>query len=223
MLAQHGAEHVTHALRTIRESRGNERALTDPIIRAVSAVMLGYPAWAATGLMWVECFDQVPLVELYAKVRPLKYAVKGSAWCFLAGMIAERLYPIFTAQKIAPPKRVNLPKRPVAGARRIVEKGLELLPHKGPHNTSPVPRDVCDRVGVEKYQAGFHISAARIYGDRLELIERLKPEALRVLISPTFPAKIRAQVERRLADGEKFSGRQLKRMAGITARRRQRK
>ena len=222
MIAVHGAEHVTLVLRTIRESRGNERALTDPIINAVSAVALAFPAWPATGLRWIEAFDQVPLVELYAKARPLKYATRCAGWSFLAGMIVERLYPIFAEQKIAPPKRVNLPKRPVAGARRIVENGLELLPHKGPHNTSPIPRDVCDRLGISVSQAGFHIRAARLYGARPELVERLRPGALRVLIGPSFPAAIRAEVEKRLADGEKFSGRQLQRMAGITTRHRQR-
>jgi hypothetical protein len=38
-------------------------ALVEPIIGAVSSVMIFNPEWANRGLAWIEAFDNVPLMR----------------------------------------------------------------------------------------------------------------------------------------------------------------
>jgi hypothetical protein len=50
LLDRHGAQHVTLLIRTIIESEGNAAALVEPVISAVSSVMIFHPEWPGRGL-----------------------------------------------------------------------------------------------------------------------------------------------------------------------------
>jgi len=92
MLRKHGQGHVIFVLRTIVETGRNCSALVEPILWAVSDVVLAKPGWAAKGLAWLEAFDSIDLVELwgYAKVggTPAPRAT-------IAALIIDRLRPVF--------------------------------------------------------------------------------------------------------------------------------
>lgn len=69
ILERHGEEHVTMLLRTIMESENNRMALVEPIIWAVSDVMLANPKWPARGLEWLEAFDAIDLCDVWARSK----------------------------------------------------------------------------------------------------------------------------------------------------------
>jgi hypothetical protein len=64
-----GRGHVTLLIRTILESEGNQDALIEPIVSAVSLCM--EPKWTKKGLAWIEAFDQIPLRAILQTMRGL--------------------------------------------------------------------------------------------------------------------------------------------------------
>lgn len=91
MLAEYGQEHTVLVLRTIIESEGNAKALTAPIMRAVSALARAYPTWTATGLRWIEAFDTIPLLARCDAVKQLNRSAAAPGWSYLAGMLTVEL------------------------------------------------------------------------------------------------------------------------------------
>jgi hypothetical protein len=172
--------------------------------------MLAYPAWPETGLRWIEAFDDIDLMHLHKLVRPLK--PKEPARSTIAGMLVERLHPVFCPPKIKPPKKVYEPKKPPNGARIAIEQGLFLLQHKGPHANSPISRIGYAEFGLAAGECGQVINAARLYGDRQDLVARLSREALFRLSAPIVPAGVRQAIEGRLAAGERLGGPEIERM-----------
>lgn len=69
MLRRYGSGHVILLLRTLMESACNRMALVEPIIRAVSNVMLARPDWPARGLKWLEAFDEIDLCHLWEQSK----------------------------------------------------------------------------------------------------------------------------------------------------------
>lgn len=69
ILEKRGEGHVILLLRTLMESAGNRMALVEPIIRAVSNVMLARPDWPNKGLEWLEAFDTIDLCDLWEKSK----------------------------------------------------------------------------------------------------------------------------------------------------------
>jgi hypothetical protein len=207
ILDQYGERHLTLLLRTVVETEGNARALIDPVLCAISAVMLAYPAWPETGLRWLEAFDGIDLLELHNIARPLKPAEPARST--IAGMLVARLYPIFILPKVKPPKKVYVPKRPPDGARRAIEQGLFLLDHKGPHANSPISQVGCDKFGLSAAECAQVINAARIYGERPDLVARLSRDALFTLSAPSTSASTRLEIERRLQAGERVTAKEM--------------
>jgi hypothetical protein len=208
ILDQHGEQHLILVLRTILESESNSKALIDPVICAVSTVMLKYPAWPETGLRWIEAFDDINLLHLHNIVRPLK--PDEPARSALAGIIVEKLWPIFTVLKVKPPKKVKVS---TDAAKRALEKGLALLAQKGPHANSQIPRELCEQLGIEPQKANYYMMAARRYGDRQQLVARLPRNALFALSMPSLPTEVRKVVEQRLAAGEKVMAKEIRALA----------
>jgi hypothetical protein len=68
---RHGEQHATLLVRTIIESEGNEQALVEPVISAVSSVMVWHPDWTNRGLAWIEAFDSLPLLQIVETMRGL--------------------------------------------------------------------------------------------------------------------------------------------------------
>lgn len=69
ILARHGDGHLILLLRTLMESENNRMALVEPVIWALSDVMLANPRWPARGLEWLEAFDAIDLCELWARSK----------------------------------------------------------------------------------------------------------------------------------------------------------
>jgi hypothetical protein len=210
LLEQQGEQHLPLLVRTIVESEGNACALIDPVLCAISAVMLAYPAWPETGLRWIEAFDDIDLMKMHDIVRPLKPAEPARST--IAGMLVQRLHPIFCPPKVKPPKKVYEPKKPPNGARIAIEQGLFLLQHKGPHANSPISQIAYEKFKLSASECCQVINAARLYGKRQELVARLSREALFRLSAPMMPANVRQAIERRLSAGERMGGPEIERM-----------
>jgi len=69
ILDRHGEEHVTLLLRTVMESENNRMALVEPILWAISDVMLANPLWPAKGLEWLDAFDVIDLCDIWLKAK----------------------------------------------------------------------------------------------------------------------------------------------------------
>jgi hypothetical protein len=69
ILEKHGEEHVTLLLRTIMESENNRMALVEPVIWAMSDVMLANPRWPDKGMKWLEAFDTIDLCDVWARAK----------------------------------------------------------------------------------------------------------------------------------------------------------
>lgn len=69
ILRKHGEGHLILLLRTIMESENNRMALVEPVIWAVSDVMLANPRWPARGLEWLAAFDEIDLCGLWVSAK----------------------------------------------------------------------------------------------------------------------------------------------------------
>lgn len=72
-----GNEHLILLLRTIVESDGNQTALVEPVIWAVSDIIRGHPEWTDRGLEWLEAFDTIDLCHLLAVARATELRYRG--------------------------------------------------------------------------------------------------------------------------------------------------
>jgi hypothetical protein len=110
-------QHLTLLIRTIVESKGNARGLIDPVLCAISAVMLAYPAWLETGLRWIEAFDEIYLMKMHDIVRPLKPAEPARST--IAGMLVQRLTHYSARRRSSRPRKsTNQKSQPMAPASR---------------------------------------------------------------------------------------------------------
>lgn len=97
ILRTHGDEHCVITLRSIVESAGNEGALTEKVIRAMSAVILAKPEWAGTGLRWIEVLDNLDLMAMSDRAKPFYQGAD-----VLAGMITEAVRKEFEPPNAKP-------------------------------------------------------------------------------------------------------------------------
>ena len=87
LLSDWGESHLREVLLSIVESAGNERALTAPVIQAVSDILLAHPAWF--GSDWLNALDAIDLSALYESVKANRKAVQPRA--AIAAVLFERL------------------------------------------------------------------------------------------------------------------------------------
>jgi hypothetical protein len=158
---------------------------------------------------WLETFDGIDLLQMHNIARPLKPGEPARS--VVAGMLVARLYAVFTAANVKPPKKVFVPKRPPDGARKAIELGLFLLEHKGPHAKCPISRLGHEKFGLSASERAQVMNAARFYGDRPELVAKLSRNALFTL--PSLPASARLEIERRLETGERVTAGEIVRQA----------
>jgi hypothetical protein len=76
-LSDWGESHLCEVLLSIVESAGNERALTAPVIPAVSDLLLAHPAWFGSDLL--EALDKIDLSALHESVKVNRKAVQPRA------------------------------------------------------------------------------------------------------------------------------------------------
>jgi hypothetical protein len=107
VLAERGAGNLVFTLRTITESDGNGRALTAPMIWAVSDVIVAHPAWADRGSEWLEAFDGIDLESLERKARQHRSAVpkRAAIAAWLCAALSEIFRPSTNDQPAARRKR----------------------------------------------------------------------------------------------------------------------
>jgi hypothetical protein len=99
-LDRHGAEHVTLLIRTIIESEGNANALIEPVISAVSKLMVFEREWPNRGLAWIEAFDEIPLMALLQTMRDLDLFQPTSLGHYLFMVLRNRLAKVFEPAKL---------------------------------------------------------------------------------------------------------------------------
>ena len=110
ILAEHGEQHVILLVRTIIESEGNANALVEPVIGAVSSLMIFHPEWANRGLAWIEAFDDVPLMALLQTMVDLDLFEPGTIGHYYFLVLRNRLRKVFeppTVPKVKPPRKAN--------------------------------------------------------------------------------------------------------------------
>lgn len=66
---RYGDGHLILLLRTIMESENNRMALVEPVVWALSDVMLANPRWPDRGMDWLEAFDSIDLCEVWADAK----------------------------------------------------------------------------------------------------------------------------------------------------------
>ena len=78
---------LLEVLLSIVESAGNERALTAPVIWAVSDLLLAHPSWF--GSDWLDALDAIDLAAVYETAKANRKAVQPRA--AIAAILFERL------------------------------------------------------------------------------------------------------------------------------------
>jgi hypothetical protein len=87
LLSDWGESHLREVLLSIVESADNERALTAPVIWAVSDLLLAHPNWF--GGDWLDALDKIDLSALYENVKANRKAVQPRA--AIAAILFEQL------------------------------------------------------------------------------------------------------------------------------------
>jgi hypothetical protein len=208
LIRYRGEQHATLVIRTIIESEGNELALVEPVISAVSQVMSRRPEWPDRGLAWIAAFDAIPLLQIVETMRGLEIFREESIGTYLAASLESRLAK-FLPDTPAPEVTKPGPKPPRSETRvpenmAKVKLGLELaaIRDKTPNNRKfgELARAKCD---LPASIVSDLIRVARRYGEREEITSRLSWAAL-VVLSGASP-KAREAMEDRILAGEAIS------------------
>ncbi|PYF03855.1 hypothetical protein BJ122_105112 [Rhodopseudomonas faecalis] len=225
LLAKHGAEHLTIVLRAIVESAGNARALIDPVIRAMSAVVLAHPEYVAKGLEFVEAFDDFPLLDCYRGTAALRKTAPAPAWAALAGMIVLVLRDGFdrdrkrhrTRAEIAADReereeaeRARVAAAKVSRNRRKIETGLQLIELKRKAGRGQFLRLAQQRFGLAyPGEVAALVRVAALYGEREPIWSRVSWQVLGVLAAPAMPSDLRTEYEARIEAGEHITAKEV--------------
>lgn len=116
-----GREKIILLIRTILESEGNEDALIEPIVHAVSFCMK--KEWTDLGLAWIEAFDKIKLTEVLRTMRSLDLFAEKNLSYYLGISLRNKLWPILEplVRKPAPPVRAKR-KSPKSAKRRPADQ-----------------------------------------------------------------------------------------------------
>ncbi|XWN30000.1 MAG: hypothetical protein ROR55_21260 [Devosia sp.] len=101
LFADHGAGHMRAVLSCIVEPscERNARALTAPVIKAVSSLLLAHPQWyERDATTWLSVFDRTDLIALHERVKRNRQAAepKDSS----AAMLFEELDAAFAETSV---------------------------------------------------------------------------------------------------------------------------
>jgi hypothetical protein len=201
-------EHIILTCRAILESKGNDNALIEPIVTAVSLCMR--PQWVSRGVGWIAAFDDIPLVVTLQTLVGL-FGQREAARHF-PSVLKRKLWQAFGPDVVVgakPAKRA--PKPPasvtrVAGIERKIELGLKLIELRSTvkwNNAFSALRNK-HYPDLDPMDAADAMRVARLYGSRPEIVSRLSWAALVTLSSPTLAGAIRDALERRIAAGDKI-------------------
>lgn len=208
VIRYHGEERATLVIRTIIESEGNELALIEPVISAVSQVMSRRPDWPERGLAWIAAFDAIPLLQIVETMRGLEIFREESIGVHLAASLESKLAKLLpevqASEAHQEPKKLPRSETRIPENMAKVKLGLELaaIRDRTPNNRKfgELARSKCD---LPASIVSDLIRVARLYGDRAEITARLSWAALVALSSATPQA--RSVLEKRITDGERVS------------------
>jgi hypothetical protein len=219
-------EKIILTCRAILESDGNEGALVEPIVRAVSLCMR--PHWISQGLAWVAAFDEIPLAATLQTLADL-FGEKAAAE-HLPNVLRRKLWQIFGPDvgSVKPAKAKAAPKPPasltrVAGVEANVRLGLELLAlRSATADNREYGRQVRKRFDIEPKLAVNALQVAALYGRKPEIFRRLSWNCLVTLSSPSLPGAARAALERRIVAGARVGAPEIRAARGANRIRRPR-
>lgn len=212
-----GSGHVRLLIRTITESEGNEGALIEPIVSAVSSCMRS--RWTRRGLAWVEAFDQIPLLKILETMRSLGLFREESLAHYLSMIIHNRLLKILDAPKPIKVKPEPKPPRSVTRIPEIerkIEMGRKLIELRSRHVwNNNFGRDRLKLFpDLDTLEASGLMRVARMYADRPEIYRRVSWATLLELTSGGLSKAQRGRLEARISGGEDIAATEIKRTRG---------
>jgi hypothetical protein len=202
--------HVVMTLRCIVESEGNDGALVDPIVSAVSSAISPY---VDRGIALIEAFDQIPLLGVFEQMRALEYFYEREAPSALERILKHKLRRLLTPpEPVKPPTakaQLEEAKAHAAASRLAeIERNLEMgrqmvaLRDKTPCNKT-FGRLRSRQFDIETTDAAETMRIARRYGDRPDIYRKAANWSVMVaLSSTTMPESRRKAFERRILTGE---------------------
>lgn len=213
LIRYRGEQHATLVIRTVIESEGNELALIEPVISAVSDVMKRRPEWPEKGVAWIEAFDGISLLQLVETMRGLEIFREESLGTYLAVAIESRLLKLFAeapAPEITPPVKIPMSKARVPAILAKVALGRELaaIRDRTPNNRK-FGELVRAKYDLEPSTVSELMRVARRYGERKEIASNLSWRALVALSTSTVPKQARLDLEKRILAGERIGVRQI--------------
>ncbi|PPQ16330.1 hypothetical protein CV770_26660 [Bradyrhizobium sp. AC87j1] len=217
LIRYHGEAHATLVIRTIIESEGNELALTEPVISAVSQVMTRRPEWPDKGLVWIASFDRIPLLQLVDTMRGLEIFREESLGNYLAISLESRLARLFTEAPVpeAPrPAKIPLSEARIPAIMAKVALGRELaaIREQTPNNRK-FGELVRGKYDLEAQVVSDLMRVARVYGDRADITSRLSWRALVMLSGSVLSAPTRRSLEKRVLSDERIGVAQIEEAA----------
>jgi hypothetical protein len=203
------------------ESEGNQEALTEPIVSAVSSCMR--PAWTDQGLRWIEAFDKIPLTSILQQMRGLNLFSEKSIAHYYSIAIQNKLAALLEpARPATKPQREQKPPRAlsrVPGVEAMVTLGVKLLELRSTAKSNREFGRLRDRLFDVDTMIGVRaMMVARVHADKPAIYRRLSWKAVRDLASPTMPAPVRQDLEARILAGERIGGPQIRRARQAHAR-----
>ncbi|MCS3895238.1 hypothetical protein M2171_004371 [Bradyrhizobium japonicum USDA 38] len=209
--------HVVMTLRCITEPEGNEGALSEMNLRAVSSAI---GPFEDRGLALIEAFDQIPLLSVFEQMRALEYFYVSEATAALERILKHKLRRLLPLPPPPPSKEEirEAKRRATEAARqalkeasgRVVAQKLDLgrrlaeIRDNTPSNT---------KFGhLARHQFDLHdpaevaemIRVWRRYGDRPDIFSRVRSwRVLADLARTLLPERARQDFKAKILAGEK--------------------
>jgi hypothetical protein len=214
ILAAHGEGHLIQTLRTFVETDNRTRARIESFgLYAVSDLMLAYPAWANSGLRWLEVFDRIDIAAIQRQAKANR-AVVPQRWGVGTLLYIELSAAFAQKPDVAPPRKTARQEREELTAKKagIVERRIELgrelaeLRDVTPNNRrfGAIGHQRIDLHGDN--EVSEMIRVARVYGGRSEIYRAVGWRALVELASQATSDEERQMFEARILAGEPTNG-----------------
>jgi hypothetical protein len=206
-------------LRCITESEGNENALCEVMLRAVSNAIGPYED---RGIGLLEAFDQIPLLRVFEQMKALDYFYVSEAGPALERILKHKLRRILTPPQPEPPKapskedvRAADKQATAAANRRLVEQKIELGRKLVALRDATTSNQIFGRTVRQRFD--LHdanevckiMLVARRYGERPEIFGNVGWRVLKELASSATSEAERHKFEARICAGERVNGAEI--------------
>jgi hypothetical protein len=215
-----GRGHVVLVLRCICESTGNEAALIEPVVDAVSSCIRS--EFTKHGVKLIEAFDNLPLLEILQTMRSLNLFKETSLGHYLGIILHNKLAAALNPPQPEPVKQPTSKelresaRQAQAAARVVIVEnnivlGLQLMKLKSETRRN-ITFGALRRKHFGDVDPQLAMEAARVaraYCQRPDIYRRLGWPALVELSSPSLTAGKRKQLEARILAGEKVTRKEI--------------